>query len=180
MGFERLGFEVAAGFADVAGVACLDRKRLEAARSVGKILEEMSEGVGRPACSEAGAQIDPSRDFVFGEFVAMGRIAAAAVFAEVRKSAAGEICAVEEASVGAYVADLGLVAWVQVQYAVESPHSDTPIDLASTVGPTALSLYALMCLHIWRNTRRPQGPGRPGYRAQYPPTSRIPLAISKA
>lgn len=141
-----MAYELAAGFVDVAGVARPDRKMLEAARFVGKIPKELPEGFGRPACSEVVEQIDPSRDFAFGGSVAMGRIAAAVAFAEVRKSAAGAICAGEEASVGAYVAGPGLVAWTQ--FAVESPHSDTPIDLALTVGPTPLSLYALMYLQV--------------------------------
>lgn len=163
--------EVAADSADVAGVACPDRKKLEAARFVGKILEGLPEGVGRPEYPEALEQIDSWRDFAVEESVAMGGTAAAAVFAAVRKSAG------EEASVGTYVAGPVLVAWVQ--YAVESPQSDTPNDLASYVGPT-LSLDALMCPHIWRNTRRPQGSGRRENRARYPPTSRIPLAISRS
>ena len=108
----------------------------------------------------------------------MGRIAAAAVSAEVGRSVGGEKSADEEASVGAYVVGPGLVAWID--YAVESPHSDTPIDLALTMSPNCPSLYVLMCFHVWRNSRRPQGPGRPEYQARYPPTFRIPLAISRS
>ena len=189
VGSECSSFGVVVGFAAVAGVACFVHLLLGAVRFVRMNLEGSAVVAGCSACFFLVALVDPLRDFAAGASVAVEasvvvkETAVAMAFAEVGESPAGEPSvdvkglADVEASVGACVAAYLPVAWMDVD--VESLHSapGIPNDPASIVSPVPLRLYASMCFRTWRNSRHPQGSGRPGYQERCPPTSRTLLAI---
>lgn len=156
-----------AGFAGAAGVACFGCSSVGWVRSEQRSQKAFAAVVGCFVCRVLVVLVGSLRGF------------AAGASAVVEASVAAEGSAGKEASVGTSVAASAPVALMA--HDVHSHHSAPGNQTASvsSVGPSLLCPYASMCFHTWRDSRLPRGSGRPGYQVLCPPTSHIPLAISR-